>query len=256
MTDLADTLMERGIDVSTLRPALDNGEQIVPVLTVAGGVPAIETRQALRRVGQSAGFWPVLLGDDDDLESHANDMRESRAGSTTDILRRAEEMATDPDPRAWFYRRIGKPVPPDDYHLILGDWPRGVRPNNGFSIPFTFDGEALPRVHIGLFPTTHSWHVPAIMRYGSYNSCPPPVEHAALMKFWRERYLADVVGISHDVIEMVVYRPPQKRAAALELAKQHYSYCTDIVSQSPGEQTLSALAARLIRGRTWHFWWD
>jgi hypothetical protein len=254
MEELADLLRKNKIDVSTLRNALDNGEQKVPILTVRGGARALETWEKLRSIPSNAGYWPVLLGDDDDLERHADDMRESPAGPTRTILRRAAELAADPNPRAWFYRRIKKPMPPADYHRILGKWPRGVRPSSGFTIPFTSDGNARRAVHIGLFPTADGWHVPAILRFGSFNSCPPPVEHTALMKFWHEKYQAEVVGISRDVVELVVRRPPQKRDAALELAKQQYSYCTDIVSQ--GVETLSALAACLIRGRTWYFWWD
>jgi hypothetical protein len=74
------------------------------------------------------------------------------------------------------------------------------------------------------------------------------------MKHWLERYQAEVVGMTHDVIEMRVGRPPTTRDDARELARQQYYYCTDIVSQ--GVETVDALAACLLRGRVWYFWWD
>jgi len=48
-------------------------------------------------------------------------------------------------------------------------------------------------------------------------------------------------------------RPPT-REAALELAREQYVYCSDIVDQ--GVQTLSALAAVLMQSAWWYFWWD
>jgi hypothetical protein len=48
-------------------------------------------------------------------------------------------------------------------------------------------------------------------------------------------------------------RPPTRKAA-LELAREQYVYCSDIVEQ--GAQTLSALAAMLMGSGWWYFWWD
>jgi hypothetical protein len=47
---------------------------------------------------------------------------------------------------------------------------------------------------------------------------------------------------------------PQSRAAALDLAREQFLYCSDIVEQGVG--TLSALAAALMENDWWYFWWD
>jgi hypothetical protein len=47
---------------------------------------------------------------------------------------------------------------------------------------------------------------------------------------------------------------PKSRGEALELAREQYSYCSDIVDQGVG--TLNALAAALMENDWWYFWWD
>jgi len=40
----------------------------------------------------------------------------------------------------------------------------------------------------------------------------------------------------------------------MELAKEQYIFCNDIVDQGVG--TVSALAATLLDSNYWYFWWD
>ncbi len=74
------------------------------------------------------------------------------------------------------------------------------------------------------------------------------------MSYWQQKYKAEIVAATHDVIEMRVGSPPTTRDAALALAREQYAYCSDIVDQ--GCETLSNLAAALLKGKTWYFWWD
>ena len=53
---------------------------------------------------------------------------------------------------------------------------------------------------------------------------------------------------------MLIKNPPTDRETAFKLAQEQYIYCSDIVEQ--GMQTLNNLAARLLNGKTWYFWWD
>ena len=55
-------------------------------------------------------------------------------------------------------------------------------------------------------------------------------------------------------MDLRVARPRQSRADALDLAREHYVYCADIVDQGVG--TLSAMAALLLGNERWSFWWD
>jgi hypothetical protein len=115
-------------------------------------------------------------------------------------------------------------------------------------------GSRYPQVYVALVPTANCWHVPAHLRFGAWNECPQSEEHVALMRFWQQNFGAEVVGITSDVVEMLVEFPPSNKVDALKLAKQQYLYCQDIVDQ--GTQTLEVLAAGLLGGTSWFFWWD
>ena len=56
-------------------------------------------------------------------------------------------------------------------------------------------------------------------------------------------------------MDLQVERRPNTREQALELAREHYVYCNDIVDQSE-TGTLSSLAACLFVDNWWNFWWD
>jgi hypothetical protein len=105
-----------------------------------------------------------------------------------------------------------------------------------------------------LVPASKPTDVPAVVGFGDWNECPAPEFHVALHRRWQERYGAELVGMSSDVIEMRVARPPRSRDDAMALAQEQYAYCDDIVHQ--GVESLSALAATLLEGTVWFFWWD
>lgn len=144
----------------------------------------------------------------------------------------------------------------EDYEAPVGDWPsEHAAASSGPS--GTVDlrtGKPLDHVHILLIPTDKSWEVPAYLRWGNWNACPPPEYHVLALKAWHERYGAELVGISGDTMDLHVARPPQSRDAALALAREQYRYCSDIVDQGVG--TLAALADGLMGEPWWFFWWD
>jgi hypothetical protein len=109
-------------------------------------------------------------------------------------------------------------------------------------------------VDIALIPTDDWTAIPAFFQFGAWNACPPPEYHVAALRSWRDRYGAELVGLSHDVLELRVAGRPASRAIALDLAREQYAYCNDIVDQGTG--TLSGLAASLMASDWWHFWWD
>jgi plasmid stability protein len=134
-----------------------------------------------------------------------------------------------------------------------GEWPAEAEPLPELSVARTYRG-VLPKVYIALVPTDDWTTVPAHLRYGGWNACPLPEYHVAALRSWRDRYGAELIGLSFDRMDLRVTRRPQSRAEALELAREHYIYCNDIVDQGLG--TLSALAACLMANDLWEFWWD
>jgi hypothetical protein len=137
----------------------------------------------------------------------------------------------------------------------IGEWPTEPMGAPELSVATeTLTGAPLDKVQIVILPTDDPSTIPAYLHWGHWNGCPAPEYHIAALRSWRERFGAELVGLSHDVMNIRVKSRPPTRKAALELAREQYVYCSDIVEQ--GAQTLSALAAVLMENDWWYVWWD
>jgi hypothetical protein len=137
----------------------------------------------------------------------------------------------------------------------VSEWPATATESPGLWVAVDArSGAPLSRAHIVILPTDDWTTIPAYLRWGNWNGCPAPEYHVAAFRSWRDRYGAELVGLSHDVVNIRVRRRPKTRAEALDLAREQYSYCSDIVDQRVG--TLNALAAALMEHDWWFFWWD
>lgn len=57
--------------------------------------------------------------------------------------------------------------------------------------------------------------------------------------------------MARDRVETRVSRPANNRQRAVNVAREQYAYCSDIVDQ--GMETLDVLAASLLNGTAWLF---
>ena len=114
--------------------------------------------------------------------------------------------------------------------------------------------EPLDEVVIGVFPTTDWTEVPAYLRYGGFNDCPPPDWHIAALRRWRDRFGIRLAGLAGSTMNLRAESPPATRDAAIELAREQYDYCPDIILQ--GLPDIATLAAHLMVDDWWFFWWD
>lgn len=140
----------------------------------------------------------------------------------------------------------------------LGTWPATASADPGPWFPDRYEvinGEvtahSVKTVMIATFPTEDWTEVFAYARFGGWNACPWPHEHVAAFRHWTARYRLELVGMSHDALQLRAGKRPETREEALALAREHYAYCPDL-----GEQTLSELAAGLMANDWWFFWWD
>ncbi len=136
----------------------------------------------------------------------------------------------------------------------IGDWPSGVEAIPELSVALPRGNRPATDIHIVLIPTDDWTTVPAHLRWGGWNACPAPEYHIAALRSWRDRFGAELVGLAFDTMNLRVTRRPQTRAESLDLAREQYLYCSDIVDQGVG--TLSSLAAALMANDWWYFWWD
>ncbi len=108
-------------------------------------------------------------------------------------------------------------------------------------------------LYLAKLPVQNPWEVLAWLPFGGWNDCPAPEDMMAVLKYWYEKYGAVPVCIGFDTLELYVPEPVSE-ADALELAKEQYAFCTDIVDQGIGSVT--ALAEELKKSTIWFFWWD
>jgi hypothetical protein len=137
--------------------------------------------------------------------------------------------------------------------LEEGEWVGG-KPSNEFALLDSGSGRPREDVRMLLLPTRAPWEAAAHLRWSAPNYNINPEDHVAVHRYWHERYGAELVAVSGDVLEMRVARPPRDRAGAMALAWEQSVYCPDIVMQGTG--TVAALAGLLMGAGVWFFWWD
>lgn len=137
----------------------------------------------------------------------------------------------------------------------VGDWPEDVTANNGVAALWDFwEERPIQEVWVATLEREDWTETPAFLRYGNWNACPPAHVHVAVLRYWRRKYGIRLASAKFDTLEFSVARPPSTRSAALNLAREQYAYCNDIVDQGTGD--LATLAASLMESSYWYFWWD
>ena len=215
------------------------------------GDDAIRVLNELRDSYPKTGEYPFLMGDEEEretLEENAEDNEQDPA----EIIRLSYEL----EPSVWMAVRRQEleedGISPDE---VAGEWTdEDVEHGAICSHLDITTNRPKPMVWLGLAKIEEPWHLPAILKYGGWNDCPHPDAHCAIHRYWQERYGAEIVSMTGDVVECVVKRPPTTQEEAMELAWQQYFYCLDIVDQ--GCESVSNLAATLINSPYWYFWWD
>lgn len=255
---LSRALRAESIDPADLTPLFPTVEPRVYHLAVPSTV-AFTVWQAMRDSVDDTGFWPVVLGDPEDVELHALQSERWLADEPTAEQSLAEAAATEPE--AWLAARAAaRAQERAELHgrlRVLDDpYPHGLWPAVSAPLQALYSPEGALAT-LALFPTRRGWEVPAHLRWFVGNAGLRPADHVRLQRRWAERYGAELVNVQGEAIaQFRVAHPPTDRASALHLATEHFEYCTDRVFQSTNAETLEALAAQLLHAPVWYFWWD
>jgi hypothetical protein len=247
-------LEANGVEDDLFRDALRVDSRPIRGLSIPG-YAALECWRAARRLVGKTRHWPVLIGNSEQLELHV-EAHEFHGESVEDILGTAARL----DPANWIREQLEGNQRllaeyGETYEMPRGPWPSNASLGTTFSIPIDYrSGRPFSELWLLFVAAENGWEVPAFLKFGSWNSCPDPALHVAMLHCWNRGIGAELVGISHDTIELTVARPPTDRDSALRLAEDQYVYCGDIVDQGVG--TIEALAATLLNGTVWYFWWD
>jgi hypothetical protein len=227
---------------------------------------ALATWEELKTAGRGA---PVVLGDDDlDNLLFPFDPKEwATLKPIKEILAAAEAIKFPDDlykrrrdecaESMVYFRQIASLADFDEKECEapIGDWPAETSYGADLSVVYKIATRQLKStVPIALIPTDDPTAIPAYMQWGNWNQCLAPAYHVAALRAWRDRYGAELIGLGADTINLRVSRKPATREEALELAREHYFYCNDIIDQGIG--SYRALAAGLMASDWWYFWWD
>lgn len=194
----------------------------------------------------------VVCGSEEDKDYITENLEHSNR-STDKIINKSSSI----DVQAWFKSRKEELVAEPELSLAEteGEWRGESDAKQGFTLTFDMlSGQPHASVVGASIATDASWKIPAHFKYGGWNDCPQPELHCAIWQYWQEKYGAQIVGVSNDVIEAYIENPPTTKEEAIELAWEQYLYCYDIVDQ--GMETIANLGASIINHHAWYFWWD
>lgn len=258
---LASQLQRAGFSQPLHSQALPGTSALLYWLKVPGQ-QALDDWQKLRALVEQTQYWPVILGPASNLDS-LQDLWQAfdNENSPAEILKQAVGL----DLEQWLSENSFADEVEDeeleDEELDEFDEfaeffsPENLQPVSEFSAHLDIlSRQPYREVLLALVPTPHPWEVPAWLQTGGWNACPNPEVHVRLMENWFVRYGAELVALTHDVIELAVARPVTELEEAHALARVQYAYCPDIVEQ--GVQTVENLAQTLIGSTVWYFWWD
>nr|WP_221381479.1 DUF4253 domain-containing protein [Actinoplanes polyasparticus] len=224
------------------------GAQVLAFTTP--GDHALDWWQRLRDVHPTTGCWPLLLDADapeyfaDGYEYESPADAQARFETLDGAALLAERWAGS--------LRVYGPELTAEINADLNEernWPEAPeRRGSGF-------GHADDEVTVALVPAAAGWLVPMVLHYGGWNDYPDPAEHAAILRYWHDRYGADLVSMTGTTAEFAVRRPPRTHPEALDLAWQYKAY-NDGYYDFYFADNLTDLAASLLDAPVWRCWWD
>lgn len=211
------------------------------------GAKAFALWRRLAEASRGNGVWPVIVGAPANIAELVSRRDATEAAPADETL----EYAKHVDLESALEMEGDAPAAED----FGGDWPDTVTQPKEPVCVRRDDGKGyLDRVVIVLVPAAEAWHVPAHFGFGNWNDCPEPSVHVARHREWQTEFGAEICAVTPDTIECVVARPPADKEAAIALAVDQFVYAYDIVAQ--GTESIEALAAILLGGPLWFFWWD
>jgi hypothetical protein len=223
-------------------------------------VPGSKALEEWRKLRSAGPGWPVIVGDETELgvvaeqfsrnDPASNPMASLPDRSVAQILEAARKVRLPDDLRRWHGTETGEADSPPQGSLTEPP----ATPRDGPDIIRVLGGGVVPEVFLVLIPTDKSYEVPAYLKWGNWNSCPPPEFHVAMLKSWHERFGVELVGIGGSVMDLLASRLPQTFGEAMLLAEEEYLYCSDSIDQGTG--TVSGRAAEFLADPWWDLWWD
>lgn len=205
-------------------------------------------------------FGPPRAGSIDDVEDWQV-LRECWAGQVPysalpEAERRAQfadfDMEPDDDERDSFLEQVapwGILFP----GLALAEGSRGDAAAYDRSV------KDVQRSRLGLFELRTPSDVPwALGWWGTTNAFgnDGPRDVSCVLRSWEERFDARLFCIGFDTLDLMIGRPPSSESSALAVAAELYALGGQDTLEHLQVDSISSLAARILRSPRWSFWWD
>lgn len=208
---------------------------------------ALAEWRKLRAQTDRSGFYPLIVTGS--LLSVAVEYNDKPTPPSS-ILEQARSI----DARSWLRDRAERCLADSEHQFDFTRSGKVSAEPDGFQTLTDAENPANPW-SILLIPTRNPWEVFAYLDFGGWNEYPTADVHVAVMKHWFDRYAAEPVIVTDDVIEMAVGSPPTTVPACDELAIEQFGYTYgDLVFQ--GVETMGNLSTVLQNSPYWYFWWD
>ncbi|MBM2614051.1 DUF4253 domain-containing protein [Actinoplanes sp. LDG1-06] len=228
----------------------DEGSDEQPAMWVSESPVSAEVWAALRQAHRFSGLWPLLL----------------------DTLRGETRRPWD-DGELW-PASMGRPSEFDPEELLADWWDAyadGDDPWPGLAdaVPVTQDQGAhadrcatalladKPSLRLGLVAADRPSDAITVAGWqGAVNYTNDTAELSAVLRSWKSRFGAAVIGAGFADLYVSVAAPPGTLEEALYVAAEHFAFCPDNVWQGGSPSDLAGYAERLIDAPIWSFRWD
>lgn len=236
-------------DLSPMLPLADG--RVLPGFDVTG-LHALRWWQQLSAVAPRTGRWPLLTNDDTRWR-----LTEGDCEYTPDVwlaqaatLDGAQVLAESAPHRPWLRPTYEEAVAAE--RAGTGTWPDSP-PRVALSDIVTTPWGDLTWGLV-LVPAEHSWQIPCVLG-DRLSEVPGPAEHAAVLRYWHQRYGAQMLADTGDGTRIAVARPPTTRLDALELAWQYECFNDGSYDFYQADGVVD-VAASLVGADVWCAWWD
>jgi hypothetical protein len=113
---------------------------------------------------------------------------------------------------------------------------------------------ATPQARIGLVGAARPADVLLVIGWGGLVNCGESLlELTAVLRSWEDRFGARLIDVGYAGLRLFVERPPRTLEAAQRIAAEQVVLGADCID---GARDIPGIAARLVNGPVWTFWWD
>ena len=246
----------------------ENCRQIVKLLNckyelfenLENDIPLIDQFNEWTRQGKEAGFYPLIIVPSDVLidaiDIAFEDIELEITPENFHLLREQFIKEADTiDPEDFLLDRLNEYSDMYEEEELVGTFTE-TKPSHCF-YSYMDNNKPAPEIILAQIPANHPWELAAWIPMGGFNDCPSPAAQVAVFKKWYHTYEASPAVVTYDNWELELQKPPTIEEEALSLAKEHFAFSSDNVTQAAKNfASLRGLASSLKNSTTWFFWWD